>query len=484
MSDNIDCMDNSNNPDDLNKYKLNMLNNNVLKKTQTIYSSEKTTSREIDKYCTVQILNAESDTILFEYNQLTGSTQKLPHKFFTQNGDDWYLGSREYMSQLFVNLTTGEYYDNSIQDDMQDSGYDRKYGLFLKYNEEDVDDKLDDADDELDDENDEDEDRYSDEFIWTGIKISNDGNLAIVNGCWWGGPNEVHVYNISNIKNGWYNLNTDIGELDIGENTTLHNLLGECNVKVNGNNVIYRTKDTNLIECAFDKETNKLINLHLYDENLANETKKKQDKINERNENNLNKTKELFIGTDNIFKKWINNESIKYCEVINNNIDNSIKLLNVSPDDIVNISCHGKHSGSNYESHTRNFITSISTDNIVEELPDGAKYINGSMTNMETYYTSGIGIHNLKVQCSDGSLKNRLLSEQIGALTCSHWLDNPIAKSTVNNIGLIIKFECKDFCVEFCIDVFLSDYVDPKNPTAEPTHRVLQKDAKVLVTIS
>jgi hypothetical protein len=143
-------MDNSNNPDDLNKYKLNMLNNNVLKKTQTIYSSEKTTSREIDKYCTVQILNAESDTILFEYNQLTGSTQKLPHKFFTQNGDDWYLGSREYMSQLFVNLTTGEYYDNSIQDDMQDSGYDRKYGLFLKYNEEDVDDKLDDADDELD----------------------------------------------------------------------------------------------------------------------------------------------------------------------------------------------------------------------------------------------------------------------------------------------------------------------------------------------
>ena len=82
------------------------------------------------KYENVTLTNILTNSVIFQFKQYTPSG--LDSMFFKQGDVEWFLGSLEYMSQIFVNLETGEYYDNSERciNDLKDNGYEKKYGIF------------------------------------------------------------------------------------------------------------------------------------------------------------------------------------------------------------------------------------------------------------------------------------------------------------------------------------------------------------------
>lgn len=92
--------------------------------------------------------------------------------FLTINGDDYFIGGRSYSVHFFVNLKTGVIYEDIIQKQKEE-----KYKC--------------------------------DGFFWTDeVKLSPDGKTLVVVGCYWGGWYEYKLYDISDLKNGWNEINT------------------------------------------------------------------------------------------------------------------------------------------------------------------------------------------------------------------------------------------------------------------------------------
>jgi hypothetical protein len=150
--------------------------------TMTFYFSNETRTVYNDKYILRKIIRNSDNQIIFQYRQYCGHA--VDFHFFTQGTADWFLGSLEYMSQLFINLQTGQYYDN-CQVKLKDNGYVRQ----TRNAKQDS----------------------NDGFIWVEPTISPDGKLALVHGCYWAYPMQLKVYDLSDIKNGWQFL-SDIGE--------------------------------------------------------------------------------------------------------------------------------------------------------------------------------------------------------------------------------------------------------------------------------
>lgn len=83
------------------------------------------------------------------------------HSFFIKNNCEWLFCGKTYMSQTFVNLDTGDVYDNTDRLKLTD---DYKKGIC---------------------------------FCWTKVYSSNDGNTLAVHGCIWGGPYFLGFYDFS-----------------------------------------------------------------------------------------------------------------------------------------------------------------------------------------------------------------------------------------------------------------------------------------------
>ena len=99
---------------------------------------------------------------------------RFHHDLFTVNGESWLVSGRSYMSQTFVNLTTGLTYDSPANEAT---------------------------------------------FCWASpFKVSPLGNVLAVFGCYWGGPYEWKFFDVSDIPSGW----PEIPILDeTGEETAL-----------------------------------------------------------------------------------------------------------------------------------------------------------------------------------------------------------------------------------------------------------------------
>lgn len=136
---------------------------------------------DVPKYNLIEIVKNDTQEVVFQYKQYIPHSTR--HYLFVQNGVNYYLGSLEYQSQLFVNLDTNEYYDNcKYLDGLSDNGYvrmnkcyDNPGGGFGK----------------------------NEGFIWCDVQFYSDYNFAIVGGCYWANPHEVIIVDISDIKNGW-----------------------------------------------------------------------------------------------------------------------------------------------------------------------------------------------------------------------------------------------------------------------------------------
>jgi len=107
----------------------------------------------------------KNNKIIHEYIQKY-ATSPL-NQFVTINGQEWWIGGREYMLKLFVNCETGQVFDDPDKRELSNSF------------------------------------KSGSEFIWRGdVKISPKGNYLMVVGCTWAFPYEWRLYDISNmIKN-------------------------------------------------------------------------------------------------------------------------------------------------------------------------------------------------------------------------------------------------------------------------------------------
>lgn len=152
--------------------------------TTTNYGSGYTKTEQWPKYRLVRLTNLATQTTVFEFKQFT--SHPLDCQFFVQSGVEWFFGSREYQSQLFVNLETGDYYDNCTQDYLDDSEYERKH----KFDDNSA--------------------ARNDLFIWVRTCIEPNGMYAVVDGCYWGNSYEDRVYDLSHISTGWRHIYIDL----------------------------------------------------------------------------------------------------------------------------------------------------------------------------------------------------------------------------------------------------------------------------------
>ena len=150
-----------------------------------VYSDYAETVKK-SKYIIHRVVRKSNNSLIFEYRTLNETANILV--FFTQDGTDWLLTGLEYMSQLFINLDTGMYYDNCrILDSLSDNRYKRMSNADLENASGGF------ADGEG--------------FIWCNITIGDD-KTALVEGCYWAFPYETRKYDLSNIPQGWPLLET------------------------------------------------------------------------------------------------------------------------------------------------------------------------------------------------------------------------------------------------------------------------------------
>ena len=424
-----------------------------------ITSSEGTKEYKVTKYRTIKIMNSENDNVIFEYKQY------LSHPldnfiFFKQNGTNWFLGSREYMSQIFVNLDTGEYYDNCSVDFLDDSGYVKHANVLKNKNGG------------FGSEN------HHEGFIWTEVKISECGNMALADGCYWACSYETKVYDISDIKNGWTELDVDVEYYDE---------YYDCITEKNGMVYCYKCdkelenlelEDVEIskfskipvVEFRFDNEKRELIDTEKYKKNAEKICEYYEKQHEERREQKNKKNIELYYSTNNIFKDILMGKTTTDLIVFNEN-DRSCELLN--NDVITKISCFGKYSGNEYESHVIDFIKHVTLDDIIKK-EENMKYID---VKRESYKNMGINVIVPGFEISDDTDKkyNRRLAEQICLLTCNRF-DN-IPKSMLQNIGIKFVFECiDDLKITICVEIFLED--------GEKETRKLGENSEVKITIT
>lgn len=112
-------------------------------------------------------------TVLATFERNYGT---LCHSFFRYNGCEYFQSGRTYMSQLFVNLDTGDVYDTSTMDHVLPHGprCPPKKPL-AQY--------------------------YESEFCWVAI-AGCFGNVLVVDGCFWGGPYEYICYDFADPARG------------------------------------------------------------------------------------------------------------------------------------------------------------------------------------------------------------------------------------------------------------------------------------------
>jgi hypothetical protein len=149
---------------------------------EILVSADSTGQNMRPKYEIHQVIRRVDSSLVFQYRSLN-EVVSMPLVFFSLDGTDWLLTNLEYMSQLFINLNTGMYYDNcKILHHLLDNQYVRASNVEL-VNET---------------------GGFSEEegFIWCSIKIQDD-KTALVQGCYWALPYETRKYDLSNIAQGW-----------------------------------------------------------------------------------------------------------------------------------------------------------------------------------------------------------------------------------------------------------------------------------------
>jgi hypothetical protein len=407
--------------------------------TTTIYTSSSTTTNTSAKYRLVRLIHVETHSTVFEYKQHL--SHPLDCQFFTQNGVEWFLGSREYMSQLFVNLETGDYYDNCTVNDLEDSGYERKHTV-------------------------EDDECY-DSFIWADTRIEPNGMCAFVEGCYWACPYEQRVYDLSHLSTGWIPIDIDTAclndKIEITPDGILRyylqtQLVMEATI-VNGKWVDRQTVDGSAI--------------------IAREKNRRDEAARTQKADTQSNYIQLFCDTDtNVFKEWLRGtkQHIDHCEIIRNCPDWVIEaLLSAEKDDIISIECHGAKSGAKYNSNVIEFLVNVRMDNITDQTPDENPDLKFQNVKSAEHRFANIGQF-VVVNETTKEQWNRLLSAQIKCITCSRFYPNyEIPKSMLENVDLIFSFTTKQFAIHIRVKVFLDD---GPNDT-----RIFKKDSLVQITI-
>lgn len=115
------------------------------------------------------ILSNESSKIAEVYRNYS----TFHHSFFNKDNHEWIQTGSTYMSQTFINLDTGEVFDNS-EKLKQTEAYKKGYC-----------------------------------FCWCRSKVSPDGKTIAVSGCYWGASYEIKFFDLSDMNN--------IVELDCSE---------------------------------------------------------------------------------------------------------------------------------------------------------------------------------------------------------------------------------------------------------------------------
>lgn len=112
-----------------------------------------------DKYYIVKLINTEDMSSIYQYK--CERTHRICCDFININGQEWWFGGRDYTTRLFVNCETGEMYDSCHED------------VDINY-------------------------------IWAQIaEISSNGKYVLVDGCIWACPYQWRLYDISDIKHGY-----------------------------------------------------------------------------------------------------------------------------------------------------------------------------------------------------------------------------------------------------------------------------------------
>jgi len=138
-------------------------------KYQLIISSYKTGDKTWN-YTKGTIKRVVDDHIITEIKR---NFYDFHYSFFIRQGQEWLQTGQTYMCQSFVNLDTGDIYDNADQ---------------LKLTKE-----------------------YTggSSFCWARSQISPDGNTLAVVGCIWGGPYFYKFYDFTDPSTGWPELEDD-----------------------------------------------------------------------------------------------------------------------------------------------------------------------------------------------------------------------------------------------------------------------------------
>ena len=151
----------------VSNYKIITQEDTSEKITYELYNSATgRTTHEKNKYNIVKVIRTEDESIIYEYKKANTSTKQF-NGFIKIRGEEWWFDSIDYTKRLFVNCDTGEVYNET----------ENNCG-----------------------------------FIWTGpCKISPGGKYMLMIGCIWACPYETRLYDISNLINGYE-------EIDIYDN--------------------------------------------------------------------------------------------------------------------------------------------------------------------------------------------------------------------------------------------------------------------------
>lgn len=151
-------------------------------KYKCIISEDITTLKNYNKYVNVKLIDTLTDKKIYEYEMI--KNPRSYSNFIVINNNEWWFGGREYMLKLFVNMTTGEVYDDPNQREKSD------------------------------------EFKNGTEFIWTNDCIVSPNNkMILICGYSWPYTYERKVYDISDLSNGYKEMCKDIYIIDESNHT-------------------------------------------------------------------------------------------------------------------------------------------------------------------------------------------------------------------------------------------------------------------------
>lgn len=103
------------------------------------------------------VTRVSDDSVIAE---IARNYSNFHHTFFIRDQSEWLCTGKTYLSQCFVNLDTGEVYDNLASKEQHS-------------------------------------------FCWSKVYANPSGTILAVNGCVWGGPYEINFYDFSDPSKGW-----------------------------------------------------------------------------------------------------------------------------------------------------------------------------------------------------------------------------------------------------------------------------------------